>query len=136
MLAPPDTFTVKGYFGAGNRKRVRDMILLLRYSGLRISDASALERSCLKGKKLFLYMQKGGPLVWVPIRNQSACSRGPSGSRRSAIPAAEREAIEKGLPRLAIAVWTQLGPKFVWSSFIGLERHRSVSRSSAVPRWW
>jgi hypothetical protein len=44
MLAAADTFTVKGNFGA-NRKRVRAMILLLRYLGLRISDASTLERS-------------------------------------------------------------------------------------------
>ena len=31
------------------------MILLLRYSGLRISDASTLERSRLVGTMLFLY---------------------------------------------------------------------------------
>jgi site-specific recombinase XerD len=67
MLAAADTFTVKGNFGAGNRRRVRAMILLLRYSGLRISDASTLERSRLKGTKLFLYTQKTGTPVRVPL---------------------------------------------------------------------
>ena len=67
MLAAADTFTVKGNFGAGNRKRVRAMILLLRYSGLRISDASTLERVRLKGTKLFLYTQKTGTPVRVPL---------------------------------------------------------------------
>jgi integrase/recombinase XerD len=67
LLAAADTFTVKGTFGAGNRKRVRAMILLLRYSGLRISDAATLERTRLKGSKLFLYTQKTGTPVWVPL---------------------------------------------------------------------
>ena len=67
MLAAADTFTTKGNFGPGNRKRVRAMILLLRYSGLRISDASTLERSRLNGTRLFLYTQKTGTPVWVPL---------------------------------------------------------------------
>ena len=67
MLTAADTFTVKGNFGAGNRKRVRAMILLLRYSGLRISDASTLERSRLSGTKLFLYTQKTGTPVRIPL---------------------------------------------------------------------
>lgn len=43
------------------------MILLLRYSGLRISDAALLQRSRLSGDKLFLYTQKTGTPVWVPL---------------------------------------------------------------------
>ncbi|MPY87169.1 MAG: tyrosine-type recombinase/integrase [Luteitalea sp.] len=43
------------------------MILLLRYAGLRISDAAVLERSRLAGDKLFLYTQKTGTPVWVPL---------------------------------------------------------------------
>jgi integrase/recombinase XerD len=49
------------------RERVRAMILLLRYSGLRISDAARLERSRIQGDKLFLYTQKTGTPVWVPL---------------------------------------------------------------------
>ena len=67
MLAAADTFATFGRYGAGNRKRVRAMILLLRYSGLRISDASTLERSRLEGTKLFLYTQKTGTPVRVPL---------------------------------------------------------------------
>jgi integrase/recombinase XerD len=67
MLAAADTFATYGKYGAGNRKRVRAMVLLLRYSGLRISDASTLERSRLEGTKLFLYTQKTGTPVRVPL---------------------------------------------------------------------
>jgi integrase/recombinase XerD len=67
MLAAADTVVTYGRYGAGNRKRVRAMILLLRYSGLRISDASTLERSRLEGMKLFLYTQKTGTPVRVPL---------------------------------------------------------------------
>jgi integrase/recombinase XerD len=64
MLAAADTFTAKGNVGAGNRKRVRAMILLLRYSGLRISDACTRERARLSETKLFLYTQQTG----TPVR--------------------------------------------------------------------
>jgi integrase/recombinase XerD len=67
MLKAANTFTTNGNFRAGNRKRVRAMVLLLRYSGLRISDASTLERSRLNGTKLFIYTQKTGTPVWVPL---------------------------------------------------------------------
>jgi site-specific recombinase XerD len=53
MLAAADTVATNAKYGARNRKRVRAMILLLRYSGLLISDASTLERSRLEGTKQF-----------------------------------------------------------------------------------
>ena len=44
------------------------MLLLLRWSGLRISDAAKLERSALTPDgKLFLYTQKTGQPVYVPL---------------------------------------------------------------------
>ncbi len=43
------------------------MILLLRYSGLRIQDAACLERTRLKDDKLFLYQQKTGTPVYCPL---------------------------------------------------------------------
>lgn len=67
MLEAAETFTSKGVFGAGNKQRVRAMLLLLRYSGLRISDAATLERARVKGTKVFLYTQKTGTAVWVPL---------------------------------------------------------------------
>src|SRR5205809_1599934 len=67
MLTVADQFSAKGKFKDGNRTRVRAMILLLRYSGLRISDAAVLERVRLSGDTLFLYTQKTGTPVWVPL---------------------------------------------------------------------
>ena len=43
------------------------LILLMRYSGLRISDASMFKRSQLQGSKVFLRQQKTKDPVWVPI---------------------------------------------------------------------
>ncbi len=67
MLQSADTFTARGKFGAGNRRRIRAMILLLRYSGLRISDASMIARDRLQDDKLSLRTIKTGSLVWCPL---------------------------------------------------------------------
>jgi len=56
-----------GTWGADLKKRVLAMTLLLRYSGLRISDAATLERSRLTDGKVFLYTQKTGTPVRVPV---------------------------------------------------------------------
>ena len=40
--------------------KIEAMVLLLRYSGLRIQDAACLERARLVNDKLFLYQQKTG----------------------------------------------------------------------------
>ena len=47
--------------------RIEPMILLLRYSGLRMQDAACLERRRLDGDKLFLYQQKTGTPVYCPL---------------------------------------------------------------------
>lgn len=47
--------------------RIEPMILLLRYSGLRIQDAACLERKRLAADKLFLYQQKTGTPVYCPL---------------------------------------------------------------------
>jgi len=62
-----DRFAIKGIHGDGNRKRLRAMVLLLRYSGLRIRDAVTLRRERLQNGKLLLYMQKTGVPVFVPL---------------------------------------------------------------------
>ena len=50
------------------RRRPAAMLLLLRWSGLGISDAAKLERSKLtESGKLFLYTQKTGSPVYVSL---------------------------------------------------------------------
>jgi site-specific recombinase XerD len=51
----------------GNRARIRAMILLLRYTGLRISDASTLARAEIVDGKLKLRTEKTGAVVWLPL---------------------------------------------------------------------
>ncbi|MGC1977401.1 MAG: tyrosine-type recombinase/integrase [Candidatus Sulfotelmatobacter sp.] len=48
-------------------RRVRALILLLRYAGLRISDAIGCETDRLQNGKLFLYTQKTGQHVYCPL---------------------------------------------------------------------
>ncbi len=47
--------------------KIEPMVLLLRYSGLRIQDAACLERARLVDDKLFLYQQKTGTPVYCPL---------------------------------------------------------------------
>jgi len=47
-----------------NAKRLRAFVLLLRYTGLRISDAATLACERLKGNRLFLYTAKTGVPVY------------------------------------------------------------------------
>jgi site-specific recombinase XerD len=42
LLKAADKLNTRGKFGPGNRQRIRAMILLLRYSGLRISELPCL----------------------------------------------------------------------------------------------
>lgn len=49
------------------RKKLKGLVLLMRYSGLRISDAVPLKRDRIKGGKLFLYQAKTGEPVLVPL---------------------------------------------------------------------
>ena len=51
-----------------NAVRLRALVLLLRYSGLRIRDAVTLSRNRIQGDKLFLYTAKTG----TPARCQRA----------------------------------------------------------------
>jgi integrase/recombinase XerD len=47
--------------------KIEPMVLLLRYSGLRMQDAACLARERLVGDKLFLYQQKTGLPVYCPL---------------------------------------------------------------------
>jgi integrase/recombinase XerD len=48
------------------------MLLLRRWSGLRLGDAVTLERSRLVGKNLVLYQSKTGGFVFVPLPREVA----------------------------------------------------------------
>jgi integrase/recombinase XerD len=49
--------------GIENGRRIRGLVLLLRYSGMRIGDAVSLSTDRIEGNRLFLYTQKTG----VPV---------------------------------------------------------------------
>jgi integrase/recombinase XerD len=52
----------------GRRKQIHALILLLKHSGLRIRDAVTLSRTRISEEgKLFLYTQKTGVPVWLPL---------------------------------------------------------------------
>jgi len=53
--------------GARNARRPRAFVLLLRYSGLRIGDATQLDVSRLDGNKLLLHTQKTGVPVYCVL---------------------------------------------------------------------
>lgn len=53
--------------GRTHSARLRAMALLMRWSGLRISDAVTLERSRLVDNNLLLYQAKTGTPVFVPL---------------------------------------------------------------------
>lgn len=55
------------YPDRANAVRVRGLILLLRYTGLRIRDAVTLSRDRIRDGKLFLYTAKTGTAVWCPL---------------------------------------------------------------------
>jgi integrase/recombinase XerD len=52
-----------------NAHRLKTLVLLMRYSGMRISDAVTLTTDRLDGKKLFLYTQKTGVPVHTALPN-------------------------------------------------------------------
>jgi len=57
----------RGTYGKENIKRVRAFVYILRYTGLRISDAAKLQVSHVKDGKVFIRTEKTGTLVWIPI---------------------------------------------------------------------
>ena len=53
--------------GRMNVRRLKALVLLMRYSGIRISDAVALTTDRLDGKKLFLYTAKTGVPIYTVL---------------------------------------------------------------------
>ena len=56
-----------GKTGQENAVRLRALVLLLRYSGLRIGDAVSLPRERVTDGRLFLYTAKSGAPVYAPL---------------------------------------------------------------------
>ena len=90
--------------GGNNATRLRTLILLMRWSGLRIRDAITLERTRLIGDNLLLYQAKTGTPVYVPLPPQVA-----QASRD--VPASSKPNPRyffwsgNGLPKTAVADW-------------------------------
>lgn len=53
--------------GAYERDRARAMVLLLRYTGLRISDVATLGRERVRQDRIYLYTMKNGKPVFLPM---------------------------------------------------------------------
>jgi integrase len=56
-----------GRTGQTNARRLRALVLLLRYSGLRIGDGVTLPKDRIRDGKVFLYTQKTGVPVYLPL---------------------------------------------------------------------
>ncbi len=57
----------RGHIGRFNARRLRALVLVLRFSGLRIRDAVTLRRDCISNGKLLLHTAKTGTPVYCPL---------------------------------------------------------------------
>jgi site-specific recombinase XerD len=67
ILGACEKYPRKNSLGQDNRARIRAFVLLLRFSGLRLQDAVSLRKDRIKDNKLFLYTQKTGTPVFIPL---------------------------------------------------------------------
>ena len=68
ILAATDKYAAIAAHNAKlNARRLRSLILLLRYSGMRIGDAVGLSRDRIRGNRLFLYTAKTGTPVYCVL---------------------------------------------------------------------
>jgi integrase/recombinase XerD len=94
----------RGETGSASGTRIRTLIKLMRWSGLRIRDALTLERTRLINDDLVLYQAKTGTPVYVPLPPQVA-------EELRTIPAGAKPNPRyffwsgNGLPKSAVADW-------------------------------
>jgi integrase/recombinase XerD len=94
----------RGETGTANATRIRTLIKLMRWSGLRIRDALTLERTRLINDNLLLYQAKTGTPVYVPLPPQVA-------EELRSVPAGAKPNPRyffwsgNGLPKTAVADW-------------------------------
>jgi site-specific recombinase XerD len=68
ILTACDTLQAKAPMdGKLNAHRLKTLVLLMRYTGMRVSDAVTLTTDRLSGKRLFLYTQKTGVPVYTVL---------------------------------------------------------------------
>jgi integrase/recombinase XerD len=67
ILKACDEFSASGRYKDRNRVRIKALVLLMRYSGLRIGDAVLLKRERIINSRLFLTTQKTGTPVYLPL---------------------------------------------------------------------
>jgi integrase len=67
IYAACDEYPQRNSFGHDNRARVKALVLVLRFSGLRIGDAVGLQRSQVVDGRILLRTAKTGEPVYVPV---------------------------------------------------------------------
>lgn len=67
ILAGCENFPIVGRANAIHRKKLKALVLTMRYSGLRIGDTVFLKRSDFDGNKLRLRTEKTGTVVYCPL---------------------------------------------------------------------
>ena len=67
LAALPSYLEKASLRGKESAHRLRTLVLLLRYSGMRIGDVVKLSRDKVKGRKLFMYTQKSGVPVYTVL---------------------------------------------------------------------
>jgi integrase/recombinase XerD len=67
LAALPEYLEGTSSRGKESARRLRTLVLLLRYSGMRIGDVVRLTRDKFNGNKLFLYTQKSGVPVYAVL---------------------------------------------------------------------
>jgi len=72
ILKACDEYPQQNSFGHDNRARVRALVLVLRYSGMRIGDCVGLRTSHLDGDKVSLNTEKTGGKIYVPLPPNAA----------------------------------------------------------------
>lgn len=101
ILVACERYPRKNSLGLDNRARIRAFVLLLRYSGLRLQDAVTLEKIRLRDGNLFLYTQKTGTPVYIPMPPHAVQAI------TSMRPASEERFFWSGVgkPRSCMSVW-------------------------------
>lgn len=67
LRACDELYATGSVYSKPNLRRLRVLVLLLRYSGMRIGDAVSCSVERLNGNKLLLYTQKTGVPVYCPL---------------------------------------------------------------------
>ena len=129
LLAACEQYSAKGVHRDGNRARLKAMIMLLRHSGLRIRDAATLQRAHVKNGKLFLYTQKTGTPVWLPLPPEVI-------EALQAVPTINERYFfwsGNGDPKTTVADWQRSFRRLL--EVAGVEGHFHMLRDTAAVGW-